>query len=269
MIGKPVQMMLLAAAVMTAPAAELTQTEREAFLRNARFVSTKTLGMGVTQSRKAVMEDGTIQHAAHIQSINEAKASFQTVRGTELNFRDSYKYNVAAYELAKLIGLDYMVPPSVERKAPGGMGAVTWWVDDVAFTDLERRKQKVEPPDMNKWNKQMNIVHVFDQLIYNTDRNLGNLLITKDWKLWMIDHTRAFRTFRHCPDMRMLRQIDSELLTRIRNLDGATVVQVLKPYLTKMEIDGLLARKDAIVGFFDKQIAAQGQAAVVYEWARL
>jgi hypothetical protein len=207
----------------------MTRDEREAFLRQARFVSMKTLGMGVTQSRKAVMDDGRTQHAAHIQTIDESKASFQTARGVELNFRDSYKYNVAAYELARILGLDSMVPPSVERKMPGAKGAVTWWVDDVAFTDLDRRKKNIEPPDRNSWNKQLSIVHVFDQLIYNTDRNMGNLLITNDWKLWMIDHTRAFRTLRHCQDLRMLRQIDRELLNRLRSLDRAAVAQRMKP----------------------------------------
>jgi hypothetical protein len=269
MLSMQVRMTVMVAAAMTASAADMTQDTREAFLRDARFVSMKTLGMGVTGSKKAMLDDGTTQHAAHVQTINESKASFQGTRGTEINFRDSYKYNVAAYELAKLLGIDYMVPPSIERKTPGAAGAVTWWVDDVAFTDLDRRKQNVEPPDTNSWNKQMNIVHVFDQLIYNTDRNLGNLLITKDWKLWMIDHTRAFRTFKQCADKRMLRQIDREFLNHLRTLDRPTVTSRLSAYLTKMEIDGLMARRDEIVSLFDQQIAAQGEAHVLYQWAGL
>ena len=36
-------------------------------------------------------------------------------------------------------------------------------------------------------------MRVFDELIANTDRNVGNLLWTTDGKMWMIDHTRAFR----------------------------------------------------------------------------
>ena len=265
MIRKMVPMMAMAA--VTVAAADLTRDEREDFLRNARVVSMKTLGMGVTQSRKAVMDDGTIQHPAHLQTIDESKPAFQTMFGTELNFRDSYKYNVAAYELAKLIGLDYMVPPSVVRKAAGSVGAVTWWVDDVQFTNLERTKKNVEPPDINSWNKQMNIVHVFDQLIHNTDRNLGNLLITTDWRIWMIDHTRAFRMMKRCANPRVLRQIDRELLDNLRKLDRSAVTERLQPYLTKPEIEGLMARRDEIVNFFDQKIAAQGQAAVVFEWA--
>lgn len=76
------------------------------------------------------MSDGAMEHEAHIQSIDEAKVRFEGVTGTEINFPDTYKFNVAAYRLAKLLGLD-MIPPSIERKVAGKSSAVTWWVDDV------------------------------------------------------------------------------------------------------------------------------------------
>lgn len=40
----------------------------------------------------------------------------------------------------------------------------------------------------------IHILRVFDELIQNRDRNAGNVLWTKDWTMWMIDHPRAFRT---------------------------------------------------------------------------
>ena len=39
---------------------------------------------------------------------------------------------------------------------------------------------------------QLQVVRVFDELIQNRDRNQGNILWTSDWKMWLIDHTRAF-----------------------------------------------------------------------------
>ena len=155
--------------------------------------------MGITNSQRATLDDGRLKHDAHIQTVDIQKASFQTATRTELNFRDSYKFNMAAYELDKLLELN-MVPVSVERKVGGDMAAVTWWVDDTLMTELDRHKKKMEPPDLKTWNPQMYVCRVFDQLIYNTDRNLGNLVITKDWKIWMIDHTRAFRTMKDLPD---------------------------------------------------------------------
>src|SRR5713226_10142211 len=108
-----------------AGAPKLSLADKEAFLLNAKVISQKNLSKGVTNSRQALLDDGKFRHDAHIQTIDVSKSSYQTQRGTELNFRDTYKYNMAAYELAKILELD-MVPPSVERKIGGQMAAVTW-----------------------------------------------------------------------------------------------------------------------------------------------
>jgi hypothetical protein len=255
------------AAALSLSATNLTNDQIEAFLKEARIVNTKKISMGVTQSSKAYLDNGVMQHDAHVQTIDQQKQTFQSARGTELNFRDSYRYNVAAYELAKLLDLN-MIPPSVERKAMGSSAAVTWWVDDVAMTELTRHQKNLPPPDSNEWNKQMNNVRVFDQLIYNTDRNLGNLVITTDWKIWMIDHTRAFRMMKTCPNTKLMRQIDRSLFQSLRALDKDSLTAHLGRYLTRMEIEGLLARRDQIVKFFDQQIAASGELAIVFELPR-
>ena len=153
----------------------------------------KGFGEGVTNSERAKSSDGKIEHDAHIQCVDEAKAEYKTAHGTELNFKDTYKYNIAGYRLDQVLELN-MVPVSVERKVAEKTCAVTWWVDDKMFDEVDRVKQGLKPPDLDAWNKQMYIVRVFDQLIDNTDRNLGNLVIDKQWRVWMIDHTRAFRT---------------------------------------------------------------------------
>jgi hypothetical protein len=161
-----------------------------------------------------------------------------------------------------------MVPPSVERRTGGSTGAVTWWVDDVAMTELDRQRKSVAPPDAADWTRQMNTVRVFDQLIHNTDRNMGNLVITADWKIWMIDHTRAFRLIPSCPNKNMLRTIDRNLLEKLRSLDPQQVRTRLAPYLQVNEIKSLLARRDEIVQFFDGKIKTDGEDKVVFELAR-
>lgn len=243
--------------------AGLTRPQMEEFLLTARVVQQKPLSVGVTNSQRATLDDGKLKHDAHIQTVDIRKTSFQTVRGTEFNFRDSYKYNMAAYELDKLLELN-MVPPSVERKVSGQAAAVTWWVDD-SMLELDRKKKKIEPPDQHLWNQQMYLCRVFDQLIYNTDRNLGNLLITKDWKVWMIDHTRAFRMMKNLENPKNLVQCDRKLLAKLRDLNKSRLQEKLGRYLTKMEIEGLLARRDLIVKFFDDQVAQKGEAAVLFD----
>jgi hypothetical protein len=260
------RVMLMAAVAMTATA-QITNEAREAFLLNAKIERTKGLSMGITNSLKAYMSDGTMQHEAHIQTIDEYKARFESPSGSEINFRDSFKYNVAAYRLAKMLELD-MVPPSVERKVAGKTSAITWWVDNVMMTELDRHKSKQEAPDKNDWNKQMLTVQIFDQLIYNVDRNLGNLVITKDWNIWMIDHTRAFRLHKTCPKLAGIRQIDRTLLENLKKLTRENLTQQMGTYLMKPEIEGVLARRDAIVKHFETRMAQSGEAQVLYEMAR-
>lgn len=245
-------------------AAKLSRAEMEEFLIKAKVVARKNLSTGITNSQRGTLDDGNLRHDAHIQTVDIQKATFQTVSRTEFNFRDSYKFNMAAYELDKLLELN-MVPVSVERKIAGNMAAVTWWVDDTLMTELDRHKKKMEPPDLKTWNPQMYVCRVFDQLIYNTDRNLGNLVITKDWKIWMIDHTRAFRTMTDLPAPENLVQCDRKLLGKLRGLNKDVLTTGLERYLTSPQIEGLLARRDKIVSFFDDQVAKKGEAAVLFD----
>jgi hypothetical protein len=245
-------------------AAKLSRAEMEEFLIKAKVVARKNLSTGITNSQRGTLDDGNLRHDAHIQTVDIQKATFQTATRTEFNFRDSYKFNMAAYELDKLLELN-MVPVSVERKVGGNMAAVTWWVDEALMTELDRHKKKMEPPDLKTWNPQMYVCRVFDQLIYNTDRNLGNLVITKDWKIWMIDHTRAFRTMKDLPAPANLVQCDRKLLGKLRGLNKDVLTTGLERYLTSPQIEGLLARRDQIVSFFDDQVAKKGEAAVLFD----
>jgi hypothetical protein len=262
--------LLLTAVALLSPAAaadpsQLTREQQEQFLLRAKVIRSETLSVGITNSQRVTLDDGRLTHDAQFQSVDIFKPRYETGSGTEINFRDSYKFNIAAYRLDKLLGLN-MVPVSVERKVAGKTGAVTWWVDDVLMDEMTRTQRKIVPPDKDRWNRQMWIVRVFDQLIANTDRNLGNLVITKDWTLWMIDHTRAFRTATDLPNPKNLEKCDRVLLERLRALDPAIVQRELQPYLTKMEMAGLLARRAKLVAFFDEKCAREGQGAALFEY---
>jgi hypothetical protein len=241
-----------------------SRDQMEQFLLNANVVQRKTLGQGVTNSERATLSDGQVQHDAHIQSIDVQKSAFTSKRGTELNFKDSYKFNIAAYRLDKILGLN-MIPVSVERKVGGKTSAITWWVDDKMFDEVDRKRQGLEPPNKDDWNKQMYAVRVFDQLIYNTDRNLGNLVIDKQWRMWMIDHTRAFRIEKSLRSEKDLAMCDRKLLASLRKLDENTLNEELRPYLTKTEVRAMLERRDTIVKFFDDAVKERGEGAVLYD----
>jgi len=239
---------------MRAADAPLTAEQKEQFLRTARIVKKHDAKKGVTGTVQVTMTDGTVTHDASVQMIDEFKAKFQSDDGrTEMNFKDSWKFNVAAWKLSQLLGIDDMVPPSVERKYEGKSAAYTWWIEDVMMDEVERTKRKEEPPDKDKWNLEMYVVRVFDQLIYNTDRNLTNLLIDKQWRIWMIDHSRAFRTYHDLQAPKNLVQCDRSLLAKMKTLDQDTLIQALTPYVTKDEVKGLIFRRDRIVKFFDEK----------------
>ena len=244
-----------------------TCTEMEQFLRTAKIGNMKDLPRGVTLPKKATLDDGKRKHDASIQTVDIRKSSYQTARGTELNFRDFWGYNVAGFELAKLLDLN-MVPPYVERKTGGRQASFSWWVD--GMLEVERMRSKLEPPDLTSWNRQMYVIRVFNELIYNVDANLTNFIVTPDWQLWMIDFSRAFRTHTTLLNPKNLVQCDRRLLANLRKLEAKTLEEKLVPprYLTKMEVEGLLARRDRIVEFFDRQIAEKGESAVLFDLPR-
>jgi hypothetical protein len=249
------------------PLVEPTDAAQEEFLRTARVIRVRAAGTGVTDSRRATLSDGRTSHDAHVQSIDVHSGGITRIAGQlpELNFRDSYKFNIAAYRLDRAIGL-HMVPASVERTIEGKPSAVTWWVDDVRMMELDRYRQRIDPPDTAAWNDQMFTGRVFTELIYNTDANLGNFLITGDWRLYLIDFTRAFRLHSRlrAPENLGLR-LDRRVYEGLKALDRASLLQLMKGYLTDTEIRPLLARRDVIVAHYDKLVGVRGPAAVLYD----
>jgi hypothetical protein len=251
------------------PAPKLSDAEMEVFLKTAPIVSRKALDSGTTGSIRAILSDGKVTHDVHIQCLDVYRPVWKGAEGTvEKNFRDSWKFNIAAYRLARLLGIDDMVPMSVERTLEGKQCSVTWWVDNVWLVEVERRDKGIKPPATDSWVNQLNTIRVFDQLIYNTDRNQGNLLITPEWRVWMIDHTRAFRTQNTLLRPETLKRIDYGLLERLKKLNTVDLKRELGPWLRAEEIASILARRDEIVRFFEKEVRVKGEEAVLTGLAR-
>jgi len=250
-----------------APAARVTtDAERERFLLEAEVVKQKGAPAGVTGSRHATLRLGDFQHDAHIQPYDEYKSQMPLPSGVELDFRDSWRNNIAAYRVDRMLGLG-MVPVTVVRRDPKSnkTAAFTWWVDDLLMDETERFDKKILPKDSVSWNRQLYIVRIFDQLIYNFDRNMGNLLIDKGWNLWMIDHSRGFKLFKDLRNEKNLPETcEADLFARLRALDKPTLQEAMKDVLVEGQIDGLLARRDRIVEVYEGKIAERGEAQVLY-----
>jgi hypothetical protein len=241
----------------------LTKEQIKQFLLTAKVVKSQAAKKGITDTKRLTLSDGTITHDASFQAIDEHKPSMQLASGTELNFVDSYKYNIAAYQLAELLGIDDMLPVYVERKWKGDTGSLSWWLP-VKMDEVERHKQGLTPPDGDAWNKQMYKVRVLDQLVYDNDPNLTNVLIGEDWRIWRIDFTRAFRLSKDLKDPRDLVRCDRQLFDKLKTLDGNELAERTKRYLTKDEVKALMARRDKIVAQFQKLISEKGESEVLY-----
>jgi hypothetical protein len=247
-------------------AAAMTRERMEAFLTKAEIIRERTTSTGVTRPVRATLSDGVLTHDAQFQTVDQARALFEAGKASEVDFKDTYRYNIAGYRLAQMVGLE-TVPMSVARRYKGKDAAVTWWIDDVMFDETGRIKLEDEAlgPDPQRTTKQLHIMRVWDELIQNRDRNRGNILWTKDWTMWLIDHTRAFRTNASLLKPGELVRVERTLLEGMKRLTEQSLTQVMKGgVLTRGEIRSILRRRDAIVQHFDKLIAQRGEAAVLF-----
>ncbi len=248
----------------TRPAASqpISDAEKETFLRTARIVSRQTLTIGITRPDRATLTDGRLTHDAHIQTIDSSTRRYHPKKRRWVGLRESYRFNVAAYRLDRLLGLG-MVPVSVERAIDGQPAAVTWWVDDVLMMETERLAGAVEPPDPALWEDRLHQAGLFRQLLHDTDPNPSNLLITTDWRLWMVDFTRSFRTYQRLPEPERVDRVDRRLYEGLRALQPKALRGELGELLTRSETNALLARRKLFLDLVEARISTRGEAAVI------
>ncbi|NHZ73252.1 MAG: hypothetical protein GWP16_02130 [Nitrospirae bacterium] len=233
-----------------------TLEEVEDFLDTADIVWKEKLESGTNKrKRKIMLEKGGVQAHAILRTGYEVKDS------PGGGFVDSCHSEVAAYELSRLLGLE-SVPPAVRRKG----GSIQIWIEN-ATTDASRRKKGVEPKDPVAFEQQIQVMGVFDNLIANTDRNPGNILIDGDGKVWFIDHTRSFagQTELKYPDR--ITGCDQEMWKRLQALSDAELTEAMRPYL-RLYRNELLVRRQLVVQAIQSQIDSEGEDAVLFELAR-
>jgi len=233
------------------------------FLRTASVIDRERLGGGSTQPLRVTLEQGTVRARAIFRDIAIQRDRVKLRDGSDfVQFFDRAIHEVAAFEVARALGIGAMIPPVVERRMSGNPGTLQLWVEDT-ITEAERARRQLRPPDTAAWLHQQADMRVFDALIANSDRNTGNSLIDGDWNLWMIDHTRGFQRPRGSLRMDHLTRVSAHLLEALRTLDGKQLRARLTRYLEGPQIASLLARQQDLVAHFDALIEARGAGAVV------
>src|SRR5712672_3467367 len=141
-----------------APAADdtpLTKEQIKPILQTAEVIKSKQTGKGVTHPWRLTLSNGAITHDASFQAIDVHKAEMKLESGrSEIDFNDSYRFNIAAYELAELVGLGDMLPVYVERKWQVKSGSISWWLP-VKMDEAERVEKKIEVTDCDKCDREL------------------------------------------------------------------------------------------------------------------
>ena len=243
--------------------ASLTREQIEAFMRTAKVVGRQSTPSGVTRPSRLTLSDGTFKHDAVFQPIDERKHMFTPESGKpEMNFVDSWKYNIAAVRLAEMLGLGEMMPPTIEYRYDGKTGALAWWMDTL-MNEGARLKKKIQPPNPTAWNNDMYRQRVFMELVRDNDRNLTNVLISPEWRIIMIDFTRAFRLTDTIRPLE-LERADRALLAKMEGLTAESVTTATKGYLTPGEVKAVMRRRDLIIAHYRNLVQKLGEAKVLY-----
>src|SRR5688572_537570 len=253
--------------VAAAPSDQVIQgPEVEQFLRRARFVAREPLGSGVTASQKVTLELEGQRIIAVLKTVDQKRpgAQLNANRELEIDFQDSWRTEVAAYELDKLLGLG-MVPATIERISPydNQPASLQLWVE-ASMSEAKRREKAVIPPDAQKWSDQLSSLSIFDALILNTDRHPDNLLITDTFDVRLIDHSRSFRPNAELRNKDDLMRFPRRLVEKIQALDRSSVERNLGDYLSLTQIDGLVKRRQLVLDLIQELSKKYGERAVVY-----
>ena len=222
------------------------EAQFEEFIRTAPFARFEDVPIGVTKPKRAYFEPGGLVASVAWKVLPPGRPS---------GYWESYRSEIAAYELDKMLGLG-MVPPTVEKKWKGDVGAAMLWLKPV------RPWREVENlPKPPKWSRIAVRMKMFDNLICNPDRNAGNLLVDPEWNLYLIDHSRAFITDKKL--VSVMTRVDRELWDRMLALDETTLSAGLGKWLDRGSIRAILRRRDEMKLAIDALVAKFGEAAYI------
>ncbi|MFQ6052121.1 MAG: hypothetical protein ACE5K4_10570 [Candidatus Hydrothermarchaeota archaeon] len=202
-------------------------------------------------------------------------ALWKNPEGRMKGYIEGWKWEIAAYRLDKYLGLN-MVSPTVERRFQGDRGSCQLWVEyEMKLREKNERKIKIPSYKVFYWNRAIYLQRAFDNLIGNEDRHAGNILITKDWRMILIDHSRSFRsskkftkelifTEKHKEGPKLMRELPRAFVEKIKALNFELIKDIVGEYLKDKEINAVLTRKELILKEIDKLIQKQGEDKVLY-----
>ncbi|MFT5676371.1 MAG: hypothetical protein ACI808_002312 [Paraglaciecola sp.] len=220
-----------------------TDAELESFFKTAEVIEKHQLGTGITDPLKITLQQGNVKIHAIFKHLDTGNG--RQVR--TINNSDRFQYEVVAYKLDRLMNL-HLVPVAVERQINGKKGTLQLWIDDLISVN-QMRTQKIRYDGFCDYKKQRQMMNVFDYLIHNEDRHLGNITFSlDDWQIWLIDHSRSFRTLSGRP--KLIRKADLSLTPEFRQALEAInkeALSILRPWLSTKQINALIKRRNKLL----------------------
>jgi hypothetical protein len=249
-------------------AEELAQREQwEDFLKTAKVVGEKQMTgpESVTNPWRLTLQKGDLTH----------DALWKNAQGRQRGYVEGWQWEVAAYLLDKFLGLN-MVPPTVERRFHEDRGSCQYWIEDtMSLKTRDEKKIKMPSYKVFNWNRATYLQRLWDNLIANEDRHTNQILITKDWRMILIDHSRSFRssgkfikkliyTKDHPEGPKLMSELPRAVVEKVKGLTFDNIKAVAGDYLTDEEIKAVVIRRDLILAEIDQLIKVKGEENVLY-----
>ncbi len=203
------------------------------------------------------------------------EALWKNPEGILGGYLEGWRYEIAAYLLDKYLGLG-MVPPTVERRFHGDRGSIQLWVPD-GMTLKVKLEKKIRTPMIKvfNWNRATYLQRAWDNLIANEDRHTNQILVTPDFRMILIDHSRSFRTGkkftkdliyseRHRTGPKLMSELPRAFVAKLKEMTPDVVRTIVGGYLKEAEIAAVLVRRDLILTEIDRLIRESGEANVLY-----
>lgn len=261
-----IQMSVFASVYSQFTQAELSQRDIiEDMLETAEIINFSEIGEGVTRPYRLFLKSGEI----------EISGVWKNPTGVQQGFLEGWQYEIAAYRMDKLLGLN-MIPPTVERQFRGRAGSLQYWVTS-EMSDLDRVEEEVGIPKsvITDWENSKYLTRAFDCLIANDDRTQQNIRYTKDWRTILIDHSRSFRSTREytrglvfgkngIKEVALFRRLPREFVEKVKALTFEAIKEATDPYLTDREINAIMSRRDIFLKEVEEMIRENGEENVLY-----
>src|SRR4030043_1623178 len=176
---------------------------------------------------------------------------------------DSYKYDLAAYVLTRLLGVE-LIPPVVEREIEKRKGSLQVFLEN-CIREKDRKRKKLEPPDSKAFSNAIAEIRVLENLTYDECQDTDDLYVhLEDWRVCRGDFSEAFAPIPELPPGCSITACSKNLFEGLLKLDEEAVKFALGEYMNQEEIGALLARKGLIIERIKTLISEKGEAAVLF-----